>query len=504
MYSNPSSAGQGHGAAQVFDTRGILNAFVRIASMEQQQRQADEQNIARMMAQFDPSKLRAADQRKFAEMYNQLQEVHIKNKGLYRNPLKNVEAYRQATNLANEMRAFAARSRQMEDGLLMSAREVNKKNRYTPESVAKLQGYQSMSTDDIFAHNGGRMVSPADFDYIPDEIKESELKTIVQSMGQAYTEDTFEVLTHEQDKSIPEYLEKRVQRKQIRRDALPGISSVLNSRESFRARLDYEWEHMDMTQRGELRKIASQIPGIDLRNGPQMLGAVLAMGYSVLDSKETIAPNAIWEQNNKLAAEDRAFQRRVSLQNMSDARADRRSAKANAQYGNPGLIQSQYLLDALQSGDQGFAESAAAPLMSAAANMEGGRPYVYAAKRYKTADEMWNAMGGHTQPGVIGGNKKQNVNEFFNVTREDVARIHKQGGSLMVLRFNGSEKVPDPNTGYQVDVPVVNTFIVDPTKPGMDQALFGLLNNQVPGSSFARGWAPEVKLNAPSIIAKKK
>ena len=316
--NNPSSSGMGQGAAQVFDTRGVLNTFVRVSMMEQQQRQIDEQNLAKMMSQFDPSKLRAADQAKYSQMYNELQNTYMKNKDLYRNPLKHQSDYNKVQGLVNDMRSLAARSKQYEATMQNAGKEVTKKNRYTPQAIEKFQAFNSMPSDDIFIANGSRDISLADFDYIPDAPDPKDVRATIESMAR---KDGAVIQTDPVKTKISDAKDNITINSVVSSQYLPKYANALLMREGYRSHYDYQWEQLPVEMKNEITlDLAKRFTGFNQQSGAEKMALWDAYNnHSVLDSKTTMVDNEDFKNSEWDRRDNKNFEQQKALQRSGQA-----------------------------------------------------------------------------------------------------------------------------------------------------------------------------------------
>ncbi len=511
MYGNPSSAGQGQGAAQVFNTGNALNAFVRVSMMEQQQRQADEQYLAKMMTQFDPSKLRAKDHAEFNQMYNELQDLHIKNKDLYRNPLRNQEAYRKSQELINSMRTLAANSKAVEGFLSDGSKEMAKnKNIFSPDSVQKFGMWSNMSTSEIMAMNGGRLPSFSDVEYVPDEISRNEQRMFVKDMATSIgaVADTPSYIKRSEDPSIPEFKMREIKSTTVDNRAFPAIAQAYLERPKNEQYYDYQWRNLEQQERNAMRLKAQEL-GLS-PNAPGALIAAtvdLATNHSVLDRKvDTVDDReSIEALRDKRRQEDRNWQ--VASENRREARSDRRTAALiMGNQRNVGLEQINTLIETMKAGDETQVQKAITPLMALAPGTNDGKIIQVNPKNYKNFDEWW-AVVSNLQPS--GSSRKDdkgvetswNTNPYFNISEQDARDAYNSKSALLFFRM----PTTDERTGNITE----NHYIVNPKKDGIAQALYGVLSRNMPGASFERGVFPgydeypQRQVKVPKITGKK-
>jgi hypothetical protein len=244
-------------------------------------------------------------------MYNELQSIYIQNKDLYRNPLKNQTAFNRANALANEMRALAARSKHYEQ--VFSDAVKSGREKYTPQSMQKLQMYMGLSSDDIFVANGNRDLSVFDFEFTPDEINPEEFRKRTQAMavsrGSVIKQEGYYKHTDDPNR-IPIGQLKIVEKEVIDDMGVAGIAQDMLGHDKYARRLKYEWDQLDVETQNNIRVQSSKIPGINLRDGAMMLAANMVKDNAVIKEKENWATDIEWkqQQDDKRKAEDRAFE----------------------------------------------------------------------------------------------------------------------------------------------------------------------------------------------------
>ena len=162
--------GIGSGYAQVFNSEGAVNLYqnnIRLGIIQaQQERQAVDKMMTTLSA--DRGKLRSADLKDFDGMYQQLQTLYISNKGLYRNPAKYPEQYRQAQSLISGMRQLTVESqeqgRYFEESMKAYSSDPNK---YDQETPTMMEALMAKPTNEVKKISGGSLITPLYFKAIP-------------------------------------------------------------------------------------------------------------------------------------------------------------------------------------------------------------------------------------------------------------------------------------------------------------------------------------------------
>jgi Ni/Co efflux regulator RcnB len=367
---NPSSTGMGQGAAQVFDTRGVLNTFVRVSMMEQQQRQLDEQNLAKMMTQFDPSKLRANDLPAFNDKVTRLQNLYTQNKGLYKNPMKYPDKYREAQQLTSELRSLAVNSKELETTLLEGAKMRNSGKRpMAKNTVGNIQRWSGMSTEDIIRENSGKLPSMMDFEYIPEELNDKEVKDLVR--GVAGSAGVLRNNTTLVPNPNDMWQLDKTEIESVDEDAFGKIANFALNNNDIRDHYAYKASEVPVEQMNQMRLDATKkFPGININDPAAIYAAFdLADRYRVLDKKSSTVNNEGADRAQR--AKERAQDHQWSLDRewRQDARADKRTAATIG-----AIYESQYAKD--------FNKEHAGELQSK----------LYHSKDYPVSDEELNGL----------------------------------------------------------------------------------------------------------------
>jgi len=470
------------GAAQVFDTSGVVNAYIRTAMIERQSRQQEEQAMAKMLGQFDSSKLRAADIPKFNQLYGKLRDLYISNKGLYRNPMQHPQAYSQASNMVNELRTLASESKAYEDfGSKVGTEAIRDRNSLAPNFLEKFQIWNNLSTDEIKAMNGGRMPDYTDVQYVPEEPNPEEMRKLIsgaaQSLGAVKTNPTF--LTSKQDPKIPEFREVTIYETVVDHNAMPLIANMVLVNQDMEQYYDYRYKNLPQDQKNALRiDLVQKYPGVtnDMTGAQMLATSELLNRFRVLDRKETVGSNtdALRADQERQRKESQQFQARES------AKSRAFTAQMRAQYGggqsqeeevqNLNLVQTQEFLSKVNFLGGGTNSKTTSPLIKQAI-----KPFAYLSGAlekdvtvihpgdYRSAQAFADAVDANLD-GATPKQRKETADEVFTIDKATAMDMWKQKTPAVV--FETKETKDEPGKVY----------MINPKRENMDFALQPIIN----------------------------
>jgi NACalpha-BTF3-like transcription factor len=304
---------------------------------KQQQRQLEEQALAKMMTQFDPKKLRAADQSEFLEKYNRLQNLYVQNRGLYRQPLKFPQAYREAQQLQNELMTMTAESKSTETFLSDFSKEAMRdRNKFSPESISAVQQWTSMPTSQIKKNleemgKGNRLPTFADLEFTPKPLDDEKMKKLVTAaaMSQNAISKKPEYLYPSKDNNIPRFEKREIYTEKIDPNAMPGIAQTLiAANPDLNQHYDYMNRHMTQDQRMSLQKLMDEnFNGvkIDLNTPSGIATADLLSRYHILNTKIEDKPDTDAIKRHEDAMKREGWKRQEIRDAKKSAAADRRA-----------------------------------------------------------------------------------------------------------------------------------------------------------------------------------
>jgi len=475
------------GAAQVFDTSGVVNAYIRTAMIERQSRQQEEQAMAKMLGQFDSSKLRAADIPKFNQLYGKLRDLYISNKGLYRNPMQHPQAYSQASNMVNELRTLASESKAYEDfGSKVGTEAIRDRNSLAPNFLEKFQIWNNLSTDEIKAMNGGRMPDYTDVQYVPEEPNPEEMRKLIsgaaQSLGAVKTNPTF--LTSKQDPKIPEFREVTIYETVVDHNAMPLIANMVLVNQDMEQYYDYRYKNLPQDQKNALRiDLVQKYPGVtnDMTGAQMLATSELLNRFRVLDRKETVGSNtdALRADQERQRKESQQFQARES------AKSRAFTAQMRAQYGggqsqeeevqNLNLVQTQEFLNKIveigrspnTTSTLKKIDEAIAPLAYLSAGLKKG-VRVLQPNRYKNA-ESFAAVVDALLDDPESEDPKKTAAEVFEVNKDRAMEMWKN--NIPLVTFETVDDVTASGVKRRGEV-----YMIDPTRKNVDAALQPTMN----------------------------
>jgi len=482
MFGNPTSAGMNQGAAQVFDTSGMVNAYIRTSMIERENRALEDQAVAKMLGQFDSSKLRAKDIPKFNETFGKLQNLYISNKGLYRNPMKNPQAYAQASSLVNDLRTLVADSKMYEDfGSKVSQVAIQNRNSLDPNFLGKLQTWNNLGVDEIKAMNGGRMPDYTDVQYVPEEPKPEEMRKFIsgtaQSLGAVKTNRTF--LTSKQDPNIPEFDEVRIDETVVDVSKMDKIANVVLANPRMEQYYQYKYDNLEQGEKNAIRMdLVQKYPeSTNSMSGAQMLAtSEFISQYRVLDRKETVGSNtdALRADQERQRKESQQFQARES------AKSRAFTAQMRAQYSggqsqeeevqNLNLVQTQEFLSKVNFLGGGTNSKTTNPLIKQAI-----KPFAYLSGAlekdvkvihpgdYRSAQAFADAVDANLD-GATPKQRKETAAEVFTIDKTTAMDMWKQKTPAVV--FETKETKDEPGKVY----------MINPKRENMDFALQPIIN----------------------------
>ena len=126
------NTGIGVGEAQVYDSRGIVNAFLKAYQLKQKEDQLFAEKIADQLSKFDTTGLTGKDLERVTVLYDELTDKYRKMSGLNRNEKTLLDA--QVKKEMNGIKAFTANAKQFYKDKQDFAVEYNKdKYSFLPE-----------------------------------------------------------------------------------------------------------------------------------------------------------------------------------------------------------------------------------------------------------------------------------------------------------------------------------------------------------------------------------
>lgn len=96
----------GFGEAQVLPTTGATNFFLQQIERNRQNELALDKQIADSLSKYDPSKIRDQDMEGYYSRYQKLKDLMVRNRDVFKNPLKNVDKIREIDEARNSLASF--------------------------------------------------------------------------------------------------------------------------------------------------------------------------------------------------------------------------------------------------------------------------------------------------------------------------------------------------------------------------------------------------------------
>jgi hypothetical protein len=180
MQDTTNLYGIGKGFAQVLPASRSAQVYMQMAERKKEQDRLDQRQVADMLTKLKPNELRPADIPEFNQKYTELQNLYHTNKDLYRNPLKNQEAYNKAQSLIGELRSLASESKEVTDftgkvgEIFMKDKDQLENN--MPEFLGKLK---NMPVSQLKAAMGGRLPDYSDVEFKPKPIDYNKIQDTV-------------------------------------------------------------------------------------------------------------------------------------------------------------------------------------------------------------------------------------------------------------------------------------------------------------------------------------
>lgn len=437
----PVTSGIGSGLAQVFDTRSTVRYVSQLRMQKQMQDEKYASALMADLAKIDPSKVREADRPEFKEKYDRLKRIYITNKDLYRNPLKNLNAFNEAEKLKSEIDLMIADGKQVNDVLSkFGSGYISNPNKYTQASVELYQKLQSTPTSKI-KESFGRNIDVTDFEFKPEPLDvqklSKEFADMASKMEGGYITST---VTEKGDNSngIPLGRVKTTTKKLATLDAVELFVSSKWLDDNFRINMQNAFETSNEAEIEAMEQSLKELypdSDIAITDAETFAKGFWALRYRVIGENERFDPDKEYEQQIYNQRRAQALADRMSI---ADYNAELRS---RAQRGNKSvddllMEDAKKMISALNIQDHNEFVKAWLPIYKMGLVID--TPHYLDPNKYNSAKEFYEAYQ------KLANEDSFKVNPNTLISERDANEIYNKKSKLLFITTTPSSPGDKP------------------------------------------------------------
>lgn len=437
----PVTSGIGSGLAQVFDTRSTVRYVSQLRMQKQMQDEKYASALMADLAKIDPSKVREADRPEFKEKYDRLKSIYITNKDLYRNPLKNLNAFNEAEKLKSEIDLMIADGKQVNDVLSkFGSGYISNPNKYTQASVELYQKLQSTPTSKI-KESFGRNIDVTDFEFKPEPLDvqklSKEFADMASRMDGGYITST---VTEKGDNSngIPLGRVKTTTKKLATLDAVELFVSSKWLDDNFRINMQNAFETSNEAEIEAMEQSLKELypdSDIAITDAETFAKGFWALRYRVIGENERFDPDKEYEQQIYNQRRAQALEDRRSI---ADYNAELRSRAQRGKKSVDDLLMedAKKMISALNSKNEDDFTSTWLPIYKMGLSIDV--PKYFNPSLYKDADEFYAEYKKYAE------DEKFNISPNTMMSEEEVKRAYNNKSRIVMVTTTPSSPADKP------------------------------------------------------------
>jgi hypothetical protein len=327
------------GFAQVFDLRQYNNQILRSAYMRQQRKAQEEKEAREYLAKFSPEGMRTQDLKEFQDTYKKLQGIYINNPGLYTNPMQNVDLYKQASELASNLKMMISDSKEQKQSMEEIAKaRLSNKGSISASAWDKVRAFDQLPTSRIKDSNNGRLFGAADVEINPKPIDWEKLRPEFELVSDAAGESVQDFITLKHDGGNNGVPQGKIATKTVKQLGEMAIAKVVtrqfNTDPEFEDTITHAFNQAQ--EGGGLDQMQQQLDS-HLRektfaiDSPEDFGTAMAiLQFSRVEDDFKLSDDQEWLRKNKVSDDLRDFEQSKYLKQMEIDAADKRQRRAIA------------------------------------------------------------------------------------------------------------------------------------------------------------------------------